>query len=269
MYAYHVRRCAKFVTCFSAVLLGLFIGSNSFAQDVDLRFRIYVPEQGGILTEDTEWKVLPELFVREGGSYRRIAAARGQASRFFSYRGDAEMMLYTREVKRVAREVENWDPNEALPTREESSYVPYAKVTVPAEWTEAMLLIRPEERNAQGLRWAAIMNLDPRRLPKGKGTFYNASGRPLAMTLAGEAYMLQPGQRLILNASQMKEKEVQNMTVGRMILAERDADSANWRPRYSRPVYLKSNVSNLFLISGDPGERIRVRAIYGEEKGES
>jgi len=256
----------KYVNLNSFILQLCLIGSFVGAEEVDLRFRIYVPEQGGILTEQTIWKALPELYVQENGRYRRLAATRGQASRYFQYTGDAEMTLYTREVEERRLEREGGNPEDEAPLRQISSYRPYARVRFPEAWNEAMVMIRPEERNPEGFSWAVAMNIDPTHLPRGKGTFYNASGRTLALTIAGEAHLIRSGQRLVLNRAQVREKEVGNMVVGRMVLAEQEEEGGTWRPRYTRPVYLKPGVSNLFLISEAGNQRVRVRAIYGKEE---
>lgn len=266
MFAFKVSSIPKFVRAHSLILQFLLWGSLVSAQDVDLKFRIYVPDQGGLLTEQTVWKALPELFVQENGRYRRLAAARGQASRYFTYRGEAEMLLFTRKVKQERLVVEGMNEDDLSPMREKSEYIPYAKVRFPVAWEEAMVMIRPEERNQEGLCWAVAMNIDPSHLPKGKGTFYNASNRTLALTVGGKAHMIRAGQRLVLNRTQVKEKEVGDMAVGRMVLAEQEEQGGAWKPRYSRPVYLKPDVSNLFLISEAGNNRVRVRAVYGEEE---
>jgi len=266
MYAFTSIFSPKFLNLRSLFLQSALLIGVARAAEVDLKFRIYVPEQGGVLTEQTIWKALPELYLQENGNYRRLAAARGQASRFFSYKGEAEMMLFTREVEQRRLELENPDPDEEAPLREFSTYKPHARVLFPEGWTEAVVMIRPEERNAEGLCWAVAMNIDPSRLPKGKGTFYNASGRKLALTVGGKAHMIRSGQRLVLNRAQVQEKEVGEMAVGRMVLAEQDKDGGSWKPRYTRPVYLKPGVSNLFLISDSGNDRVRVRAVYGEEE---
>ena|GEM_PF-3478060 len=265
MYALHDVFYPKFVTIRSCILHFTLLLGVAGAEEVDLRFRIYVPEQGGILTEQTQWNALPELYLQIGGSYRRLASARGQASRYFRYKGDPELTLYTREVEVRRLEGEGMEEGDEAPLREFSSYRPYARVRIPETWKETMIMLRPEERDSQGLCWAVAMNIDPSQLPKGKGTFYNASSRTLALTVAGQAHVIRSGQRLVLNRSQVQERQVGNMVVGRMVLAEQDQERGIWKPRYTRPVYVKPHVSNLFLISDAGNERVRVRVVYGEE----
>lgn len=266
MYAFKGRIYPKYVNFRSIILQCTLLLGVATASEVDLRFRIYVPEQGGILTESTVWNALPELFLKNEMGFRRLSVARGQASGYFKYAGKAEMTLYTREVRDERLVVESEDPAGLGPLRQRSSYKPYAKVVFPVGLKEAMVMIRPEKREAGGLRSAIAMNIDPTRLPKGKGTFYNASSDPLTMLIAGNRHVIRPGGRLVLRRSEIEEKEVGDMAVGRMVLARRDEERGNWEPKYNRPVYLKPDVSNFFLISSSGNGRYRVRVIYGEEE---
>ena len=221
------------------------------AQDAQVatKFAVYTWPAQGIVAGNTKVKALPRLYFRDDNGVQSMKLARGRTSPYYRYRGTNPLELFRIE--------EQTDPDTGETTQR---YILYARVTFPAGREFMTVLLFPDRRDPAGLTHAVGLDFHPEKAPKGKATIYNGSRQTVQFIVKEQAYSLAPGQRTILNRSQVEQRRMQGRSLFQLKIAARD-HKGQWRSVYGGNHFLNSEAPCLFVIMEYGKRRLQVQQI--------
>jgi len=185
----------------------------------------------------SEGAELPELYLRTiDGTYQVISVGDLSRGKRIGYGGELPIVVYRKNP--VQPTAQNPEPE---------PYIPVGKVTIPEEWTQVLVFLAPVGKGGAEIRSFAL-NDHPDVFPSNSYRIVNFHNDRVAARIAGESFILSPGEDRIVNHS---AKEGDKVDV--LIQAANDEKVVPITSSYFRQ---RKNIRVLSLI--------RLRSIDGE-----
>lgn len=223
------------------ILLGLIFVASSFAHGLELQVYLWPVE--GLLGADSEIRTVPNLYLREGESFRRVAAGRGTTGPVVQTEVRGNLELYLRDPDGGGHRL-------------------FAAAQVPAGWSRVVMLVFPERRLEEDRVEAMVIHFDPARVRPGQALITNYSPHPLRLVInQQQVHDLPVGGVLALTRAQVEQRRVGDDSRFEMQLYLQDGQQ-QWRAGYQGVQYLRPDTPNLFLVSPGPHPlQVRLRAL--------
>ncbi len=214
----------------------------------DIQFRIYTWPLQGLVSGSSDIESLPELYyLNDRDQPQRLRIARGSVTKRYRYDGDSPLRL----VKKTGE------------VGGEDQFAPFAQVRIQRDAEHTLLLYNPDQPRSDGQANVSVMHADHRRVPKGKGTFYNSSSQTVILNLDGESFRLAPGGAVIREAG-IPGEAFRRM---RVRVAAPHPNRQELKMMFTGSIRIFEDQPNLFLVQ-EYGERMQVRSIRGLRREE-
>lgn len=168
----HLLRKIRFGGTLTAAV---FLGAAPAALSVSARFAAIYWAHPQANPQQAQSK-LPELYFRDGGSFKQLEPQLAQLGRQMDYSGPSSMEIYRREAAPDGQ----WQ------------YLPVAVASLP-EQSSAFLLFLSAAQTGGGYHAAAV-DIGSRAIPNGKIALLNLTGTQLAADVRGDRQALLPSQ---------------------------------------------------------------------------
>lgn len=214
----------------------------------EIHFRVYTWPLQGLVSETSDIAALPELFyLNKEDQPKRLRISRGSISQRHRYDGESPLRL----VQKTGS------------VGGEDQFSPFAQVRVQRNAEHTLLIFNPDQPRSNGGANVSVMHADPRRVPKGKATFYNTSSQIVLMNVDGRNFRIRSGRALI------QEPEERGVAFSRMRvrLAARHPTREEMKMMFTGTLRIFDDRPNLFLVQ-EYGDRMQVRSIRGLNREE-